>query len=256
MKALIIVIFYAFSSFNLLFAQNDIQDLKNLILSKDSMFWEAYNACNIEAMQQFVADDVEFFHDKGGITAGRENLINSIGKNLCGNENLRLRRTAITTSVNVYPLKNNAVLYGAIISGEHVFSVLEKGKPERPDGLAKFTHIWVLEKESWKMSRILSYDHGPASQTKERIEIKISESTLNKLAGRYAAPQSGLCNVKRDGGTLSLVIGDQKYILYPFGQNLFFVKDRDLTFEFTEGPSRMVVRENGNIVEEAVKQKE
>lgn len=260
MKALAIIIFCICIFFNSLSAQHQEQDLTRIILFKDSSFWASYNTCNIETMHQFIADDVEFYHDKGGITSGRESLMISIRKNLCGDENTRLKRTAATESVKVFPLENNEVLYGAIISGEHFFYVLEKGKTERLDGMAKFTHVWTFQNNDWKMSRILSYAHEPAPRASSRKEIELSEDVLNQYAGRYLAPQSGVCNVRKGDHWLDLLIGNQKYVLYPFSNDHFFVKDRDLTFEFAKSEkgviSRMIVRENGNIVEEAARQKD
>jgi hypothetical protein len=58
--------------------------------------------------------------------------------------------------------------YGAILTGEHVFYILEKGKSERLDGLAKFTHVWRFKDNEWKMHRVLSYDHGPAPYINKR----------------------------------------------------------------------------------------
>lgn len=150
-----------------LFAQNETDKLTKTILSKDSIFWQAYNQCNPEMMKQFLDANAEFYHDKGGITLGADNLVTSIKKNLCSNDNFRLRREAVNGTVNVFPLQNNGAIYGAIISGEHYFYILEKGKPERLDGLAKFTHVWLLKDNEWKMTRILSYDHGPASRRKK-----------------------------------------------------------------------------------------
>src|SRR5258706_4687614 len=115
MKVPAIIIFCTCVFFNSLSAQDEKQVLSRLILSKDSIFWAAYNTCNIETMQQFITDDVEFYHDKGGLTPGRESLMTSIRKNLCGNETFRLRRAAVEGSVKVFPLKNNEFLYGAII---------------------------------------------------------------------------------------------------------------------------------------------
>jgi hypothetical protein len=151
-----------------LFAQSTKDNLSKTILSKDSIFWKGYNECNIQNMKQFLADDVEFYHDKGGITLGAEELMNTIKKNLCSNENFRLRRESVEGSLKVYPLENSGVIYGAILTGEHVFYVLEKGKPEFLDGLASFTHLWLLKDNVWKMTRIFSYDHGPADRSKRK----------------------------------------------------------------------------------------
>lgn len=260
MKPVAIITFCFFLFFNTLSAQHKAQDLTRIILFNDSIFWAAYNNCDIEMMQKFISDDVEFYHDKGGITAGRESMMTNTRKNLCGNENIRLKRTAVPESVKVFPLENNAVLYGAIISGEHVFYVLEKGKTERLDGLAKFTHVWILQNNDWKMSRILSYDHGPASRANTRKQIKVSADVLNEYSGRYLTKQFGVCDVRIENDALNLLVGDQKFVLYPFSNDHFFVKDRDLTFQFAKGEkgviSTMIVRENGNVVEEAARQKD
>jgi hypothetical protein len=206
-------------------------------------------------MQKFFKDDIEFYHDKGGLTLGLGNLTATMRKNLCGNENFRLRRASVDGTIKVFPLQNSSDIYGAIISGEHVFYVLEKDKEERLDGLAKFVNLWVLRDGVWKMSRIFSYDHGPAPYVNNRKEIKLTTIILDQFVGKYAAPHSGLCRIQRENNFLYLVIGDKKYDLHPQSDKSFFVTDRDLVFEFTKNVSgnisKMIVRENGNIVEEA-----
>ncbi len=247
--------FCAFS--NSLLAQSEKRNLTSTILLKDSLFWVAYNNCDIEIMQQFFTDDIEFYHDKGGLTLGRENLIRSVRKNLCGNGNLKLRREAIKESIKVFFLQGSDTIYGAIISGEHVFYILEKGKEARLDGLAKFTNVWILTDNVWRMSRVLSYDHGPAPFMNHRKVIKVADNILDQFAGQYVAPHSGICKVEREIDRLHLFIRDQKYILYPQSDNIFFTKERDLTFEFNKNEngkvSKMTVREKGNVVDEAVR---
>ena len=257
MKAILSLIFIAlFSQF--LLAQPEKQNLLKVISSRDSLFWAAYNNCDVEKMQHFFTDDVEFYHDRGGLTLGLENLITSLRKNLCGNENSKLRREAIEGTVKVFPLQGADVTYGAIISGEHIFYVIETGKAERLDGYGKFADVWILRDNVWKMSRILSYDHGPAPYVNKRKITKLAGNILDRYVGEYKAPQSGVCKVQKDADLLHLFIGDQKYILYAQSDNTFFVKDRDLTFEFIKNQkgdvSKMTVRENGNLVEEATKQ--
>lgn len=144
-------------------AQQGQQNIDSLIRHKDSLFWKAYNNCDLNGMNQFFSTDLEFYHDKGGITLGSENLIASTKKGLCGTPGYHLRREAIAETVKVFPMQANGQVYGALISGEHLFYITDKGQPEYLDGHARFTQLWVLREGEWKMSRILSYDHKPAS---------------------------------------------------------------------------------------------
>ena len=201
--------------FKTLWAQSEKQNPINTILSLDSLFWKAYNNCDVEGMQKFFVDDIEFYHDKSGLTLGLENLTVTMRKNLCGNENFRLRRASVDGSIKVFPLQNSSATYGAIVSGEHVFYVSEKDKEERLDGLAKFVNLWVLRDGSWKMSRILSYDHGPAPYINKRTEVRLAITILDQFVGEYNAPDTGICLVQRENDLLNLVIGDKKYVLHP-----------------------------------------
>lgn len=143
-------------------AQANEEQLAQIILKKDSLFWDSYNRCDTTNYNQFFSDDVEFYHDKGGITTGVQGLALSVKKNLCSNPDFRLRREAVKGTLKVFPLAKSGELYGAILSGEHVFYILEKGKEARLDGRARFTHLWLLKDNVWKMTRVLSYDHRPA----------------------------------------------------------------------------------------------
>lgn len=140
------------------------QDVASIIYQKDSLFWEAYNNCNLPGMAQYFTDDVEFYHDKGGVTFGLPALNESVKKGLCGTPGYKLRRAAVAGTVKVFPMENGGAVYAAIISGQHYFYVTEGGKPEYLDGLARFAQLWVLQNGEWKMSRVLSYDHGPANR--------------------------------------------------------------------------------------------
>jgi len=69
-------------------------------------------------------------------------------------------------SLEVYPLYNNEVLYGAIQEGTHEFYEQYKGEEPRKTSEAKFTHVWILENNQWKLRRVLSYDHQPPTPEK------------------------------------------------------------------------------------------
>ncbi|MGC3947374.1 MAG: nuclear transport factor 2 family protein [Chryseolinea sp.] len=237
---------------NLSFAQG-ITEEERAVRSLDSAFWSTYNTCNVDAINKYFTDDIEFYHDKGGPMKGIDQLVATSKRNLCSDDNFRLRRDAVEGTVQFFPMKADGKVYGAILSGQHVFYILQKGKSPRLDGLARFTHLWVLTESGWKMSRVLSYDHGPAPYINQRKEVKLTKKELSEHVGSYVAPNSGKCNVSQSDGLLALAIGDKTYELHPESKTLFFQTSRDLTFEFVD--NKMIVRENGNVVEEAVRTK-
>jgi hypothetical protein len=238
-----------------LFGQADDKELSKLILEKDSLFWTGYNTCNYALMESFLAQDVEFYHDKGGVMMGLPAVMKATHENICGNPNRKTRREVVPGTVRIFPMKNGDKIYGAVISGDHYFYGKQTDQPETRDGLAKFTHLWLYKDDKWKMYRILSYDHGPAPYLNMRKISKQTDAALDALAGIYSAPQAGKCIIKREEDHLLLVIGGQQYHIFPQSATSFFSKDRDLTFEFIKTDSninKMVVREKGKVVEEAV----
>jgi hypothetical protein len=132
------------------------------VQARDDAFWKTYNACDTAAFRGFFTTDVEFYHDRGGPTIGLEALDTALATKLCGGAS-KLRREAVPETVRWSVLRNGNVVYGAIVAGEHLFYVREPGKAEFLDGRARFVTLWLLQDGAWKMARLLSYDHGPAT---------------------------------------------------------------------------------------------
>lgn len=256
-----------------LVAQNPVDSredpqLTAIILHRDSLFWQAYNTCEVDAMRNFFTDDIEFYHDKGGVTTGLDAFITATRKGICGSDTIRIRREIIAATVHVFPMRMSGVIYGAILSGDHQFYVKTGSKPEFLDGQAKFTHLWLLKDGAWKMSRVLSYDHGPAHYVNLRAEISLPDTLLKQYTGTYKGPQSGNILIAVDGDHLLLTSEGNKFMIYAETRDRFFMRERDLTFTFTSDapkgsnripgrdkrPLKLVVRENGNIAEELVRQ--
>ena len=241
-----------------LIAQDEKDSLEATIRHEDALFWAAYNRCDVEKMSQFFWPDFEFYHDKGGLTVGLSSFIQTTKHGLCGNPDSRLRREPIPETVRLYPLQNNGVTYGAVLSGEHYFYVNENGKPEYRDGVAKFFHVWLVKDGVWKMARAVSYDHRAAPYENTRNEITIPSEVLEQCVGRYQAPKTGTLTVTRENNLLILMTGNEKKIvLHPQSESVFFTTDRDLTFEFVRvgiRVSKIVIREHGAVVEEAPRQ--
>ena len=242
-----------------IFGQTEQQKLVATILHLDSAFWNAYNNCDTARFKDFFTDDVEFYHDKGGVTTDAKSLIEALDKNICGNANSHLRREAVEGTVKVYPMQNGDQIYGAIISGEHDFYLTENGKPEYHSGTANFTQLWLLKNGVWKMSRILSYNHHEPEYTNTRKEIELPASRLDQFSGTYKSAHSGTMTVVRENKVLILKGGGQSYTLYPATDNSFFTKERDLVFEFVKDaagkPTKMIVKEHGAVTDELLFEK-
>jgi hypothetical protein len=60
--------------------------------------------------------------------------------------------------MQVYPLKG----YGAVQLGVHYFR--HPAHPEEGEGAAKFVTLWQNKDGVWKVTRVISYDHGSAAK--------------------------------------------------------------------------------------------
>jgi hypothetical protein len=225
-------------------------DAETAVRATDAAFWKAYNTCDIAAFGDYFSADIEFYHDKGGMTKSRAALVDSLKKNICGNPNQRIRREAITDTVQFYPMAGNR----AILSGDHRFYITEPGKPEYLTGQAKFDDLWELQDGHWRMTRVFSYAHGPVPYTPPAA-IALSAAALAKFAGHYVSKQSGAIDIVVVDTHLKMTSGSLILAFFALSPTQFFVKERDLRFEFSARDDRaadgFIVRENGNVVDEA-----
>ncbi len=253
MKTKYILCGLALLIFSASYAQKE--DLKKSIQKHDSIFWSGYNECNLAVFERYITEDFEFYHDKGGLTSGKEAFLKSIQENLCSSsKKWKLRRKETEGTVQLYPLNN----YGAILKGEHVFYLIEEGKKEKLIEKAQFTHVWKKENGIWRMSRVLSFDHQPISQNSNKQGISLSNEDLSLIVGHYKAPKTGDVNISLVESRLIMSAGKMKAQLFPESNSLFFMKQAPLTFEFVKNETgkvhKMIVREQGKVVEEAIKQ--
>ena len=131
------------------------QDLK----AQDSVFFErGFNRCELNYLKEKVADDLRFYHDQGGFQ-DKTKFLESTANNICGSPAQKPIRKVDGESLDVFPLYSDGKIYGAIQSGIHHFYIREKDKKDLWTSTARFTHLWILEKESWKLTEVLSYDH-------------------------------------------------------------------------------------------------
>lgn len=147
-----------FLSFGLWAQVDPSAALFKTLKTNDSLLFEVgFNTCDINQFENLVSDDFEFYHDKSGITSSKSAFISSIREGICKLA-YKPRRALVEGSLEVYPLEKNGFVYGAIQMGKHRFYAI-KDNTEHLTSVARFIHVWLLEKGSWKLSRGLSYDH-------------------------------------------------------------------------------------------------
>ena len=130
------------------------EELDKVMASLDSALFDAYNRCDLEKFNSFFADDVEFYHDQGGVTLGNAKLTESIKKNICGGD---VRRELVAGTLQAHYMKG----FGAVQMGVHRFL---HPKSNTPAGEARFIHLWQYNNGAWKITRAISYDHHQAAR--------------------------------------------------------------------------------------------
>ncbi|WP_233842927.1 nuclear transport factor 2 family protein [Dyella sp. 2HG41-7] len=126
--------------------------LSNTIQKLDAEFFDSFNNCSapdqLKKHESYLNPNVEFYHDKSGVTWTRQAYMENTRAHVCGN----FRRVLTAGSQEIYPIKD----YGAIEEGRHTFCEIKSGKCF---GEAKFLIIWHQLPNGWEITRIMSYAH-------------------------------------------------------------------------------------------------
>lgn len=131
-------------------------DLYDIVSALDAAVFDAFNNCavpeQLEKHAGYFAPDVEFYHDTGGVTWTRKDMLANTQKYACG----KFRRELVPRSLKVFPIKG----FGAIAEGEHRFCQLESGDC---GGMADFVMLWQKHGDQWRITRVFSYGHRPVT---------------------------------------------------------------------------------------------
>lgn len=122
----------------------------------DAEVFDAFNRCSepgqLAKHAGYFAEDVEFYHDTGGVTWNRGDMLANTEKHVCG----KFTRELVPGTLVVFPVKD----FGAIAQGTHRFCQTGTGTCE---GEADFTMVWREQAGEWQLTRVLSYGHRPAA---------------------------------------------------------------------------------------------
>jgi ketosteroid isomerase-like protein len=120
--------------------------LYDSIAAMDAMWEDAYNNCKMDVMEDIISEDLEFYHDQGGLMTSKKKLNEALKANICGKVTRELKKG----SLEVYPIKG----YGAVEMGLHGFH--NSKEPGAQMHYSKFVHIWKSEKGKWRITRVIS----------------------------------------------------------------------------------------------------
>jgi len=128
----------------------DAAALLEVVAELDRKMFDAYNAHDLDKLMAMFADDLEFYHDNGGLL-GFEQVKAGFTSVFANNRDIR--RELVAGSLEVYPIKG----FGAIEIGAHRFCHTENGAADC--GTFRFLQVWRLADGAWKVSRTVSYGH-------------------------------------------------------------------------------------------------
>lgn len=128
------------------------EGIKATITALDSALFAAFNAHDAAALGTWFTQDLEFYHDKGGLTDYDSTMASFRGL-FARNAETGLHRELVPGSLEVYPIGD----FGLLEVCEHRFCHTENGKEDC--GIFKNIMVWRKEGPGYKVSRVISYDH-------------------------------------------------------------------------------------------------
>ncbi|WP_222984544.1 nuclear transport factor 2 family protein [Flagellimonas meishanensis] len=145
-KLLIIGIFLTMGMLSLSAQVSKDSKLYQEIVKMDQIYFGAYNECDMAKQAELYDEDIEFYHDSGGLETNKVALLQSIEDNICG----KVTRALVPNSIEVHPIPG----LGAVEIGKHSF--FNNQEPDAKSDASKFIIIWKQNENNWKISRVIS----------------------------------------------------------------------------------------------------
>ncbi len=115
------------------------------IFQADYELFNSYNNCDLETHASYISEDLEFYHDKGGLSTDKEQYMISMKENICG----KVERTLTEGTFEVHEIKD----FGAVALGKHSFHNLIEDSHSEP---SKFISVFKRTDKGWKVTRVIS----------------------------------------------------------------------------------------------------
>lgn len=188
------------------------------------MFSVGFNQCNIEEVEKLTYENFEFYHDKDGVTGSKEDFIKVIEDDLCRSGKNVITRVLDESSLDVFPMYDRGELYGAMQTGIHSFGSTS----------ARFMHLWMLDNDEWKLSRVMSYNHKTenTSMSVEPNFIILSDAALDFYEGDYQFSPDFILSMVSDSGKLYGNSQGEKVEIKAYAKHKFVAMDNSVKIHF------------------------
>jgi len=126
------------------------QALYDTIAHMDSVYFTAYNNCDMATQAAIYSDSLEFYHDGSGLSTSKQAILTAIKENICG----KVTRVLVKGSLEVYPIPN----FGAVEIGLHRFINHRENDHVSPP--ERFIVLWRNRNGKWQITRVISLHGG------------------------------------------------------------------------------------------------
>ena len=120
--------------------------LHEIVVDLDKEFFDAYNNCDTVTLEALISEDLEFYHDLGGLSTFKPQIIQALKDNICN----KVTRELIDGTIEVYPIPG----YGAVQMGWHQFH--NSQEPNAKPKPSKFVTVWKEVGDNWLITRVIS----------------------------------------------------------------------------------------------------
>ena len=128
------------------------QELYNSIVHMDSVYFNAYNDCDMDKQADIYADSIEFYHDGSGLETSKKALLAAIKQNICG----KVTRVLVKGSIEVYEIPH----FGAIEIGLHRFINHTDHSKVRCQDRINLLSSGGTKMIIWQINRVISLHTG------------------------------------------------------------------------------------------------
>lgn len=132
------------TSYNSINTNKANSELYKMILTQDSLFFNAYNNCDMKTQEEFYSDGIEFYHDQAGLITSKKVILEATKNNICD----KITRKLIREGLEIYPING----FGAVEIGYHQF-ISNHSEISAP---SRFLIIWQNSADKWLITKIVS----------------------------------------------------------------------------------------------------